>query len=419
MIKSITYRNKNLSFVNRIIFFNFLIESLILITNDRFLMIGLQTLLNLMLFVVFFRINRKIKKHRYLNSIVLILFVYNSILILFSSDIITTINYSTKFLFPLLYFTIGLKIINNLNDIRLIINYIWLYLAYFTIYILIVNVLGIGEEMYKGGLKTGYFSLNGLYIPCFALIFLLFNFNYLETKKKRIITGVFAFTTFLIFVALLKRTLLLLILISFIIYIIKYAQFKKVVLNLIVLSLVFVSVPFFQNNLLKSLESRNSRFNNEYSVTNEGRFTENIIMFNLMKEEPIQLFFGSGEVFNDRKYISKFYEVEREAHNSFIRIFWNGGIVGLVLFLFFYFIQFKILFYNKKYIKNNVISKLLFFTLLLITLRFLNDFSSGITYLSFNAYCYLFIGGVIQITLIQKKNRKIENKNEYLIANKI
>jgi O-antigen ligase len=271
----------------------------------------------------------------------------------------------------------------------------------------LVNIFGIGEEMYKGGLKTGYFSLNGLYIPCFSLIFLLFNFKFIETKNKRIITAIFAFTTFLIFVALLKRTLLLLVIAALIIYIIKYAQIKKVILNIIVVSLVFLMVPFFQDNLLKSLESRNSRFNEDYNVTNEGRFTENIIMFGIMSKKPIQLLVGSGEVFNDRKYISKFYEVEREAHNSFIRIFWNGGLIGLLLFLFFYFIQFKTLFYDYKFIKNKIVKRLIFFALLLIGLRFFNDFSSGITYLSFNAFCYLFIGGVIQISINQKKSERL------------
>ena len=394
------YKNSNLSLVNKIIFINFLIESLILITEDRFLIIAFQTIINIFLILLYHLNISKIYNIKYLSFLTYFLILYNTILIIFSSDLILSFNYSSKFLLPIFYLIIGITIINNLLDIQQIIKTLWIYLAYFTIYIIIVNIFAIGEEMYVGGLKTGYFSLNGLYIPCFSLIVLLFNYNYIKDKKTKYLTLIFGIATLLIFVVLLKRTMLLLLGISLIIYLIKYAKLSRIIPYIIVVFIIFSSIPFFQENLTKSLESRNSRFNKEYSVTGEGRFTENIIMYNIMIKEPIKIILGSGEVFNDRKYISKYYELEREAHNSYIRIFWNGGIVGIILFILFYFFQVNILLLSYRKIKDIALKKLMFFIIFLILLRFINDFSSGITYVSFNAFCYLLIGGVIKLSII-------------------
>ncbi|MCS4434481.1 hypothetical protein [Aquiflexum gelatinilyticum] len=142
---------------------------------------------------------------------------------------------------------------------------------------------------------------------------------------------------------------------------------------------------------------------------NEGRVTENFYVFSLMKDNPLKLIFGSGEVFNDRKYIAyTFYEEDREVHSSYARIFWNGGIIGLGLFLYFYWIQIKAMYVSFKLFRNklNPFKLLFYFGLVFVSLRLISDFSSGITYLGYNAFCYILIGYFLKLSHdIQRKHQ--------------
>jgi hypothetical protein len=291
---------------------------------------------------------------------------------------------------------------------KYIINKSWVFLAYFCIYILIVNIFDIGEEMYVGGLKTGYYILNGLYIPTFSILFIIYNLKYIENKKKIILNIIFILMTIIILILLLKRTLLLILIIGIILYLLKNISIFKI-LKVTIWSIIGLFIlTYFSNNFNSSLKSRETRFSNEYDVTKENRFVENEYIFKLLGSSVINICFGSGEVFNDRVYISKYFEKEREAHNSFIRIFWNGGFLGLFVFCLIYFKQFNDIYINYKVLKTDKkFNNLLYFILVFIALRFINDFSSGITYLNYNAFSYFIIGGIMRISIEKKNSKKL------------
>jgi hypothetical protein len=255
--------------------------------------------------------------------------------------------------------------------------------------------------MYVGGVKTGFYSINGLYLPVFSVIYMLFFLQYINSRKTRLLTVIFSIMTVLISLAILKRTLILVLILGLILFLV--FNFKaRIILSAIFILLVssILFYIFFYSEFQKTLVSRESRFNKDYDITQEGRITENFYVFDLMKRNPHQIFFGTGEIFNDRKYISRsFYDEDREVHSSFTRIFWNGGLVGLGLFLYFYYTQVMITsngFLNSKKTSRSL-RTLFSFGLTLIILRFLNDFSSGITYLGFNSFCYLLIGNILFI----------------------
>jgi hypothetical protein len=183
-----------------------------------------------------------------------------------------------------------------------------------------------------------------------------------------------------------------------------------------ILILLTIALPKYRNYILDNFKTRETRFSDNYSITKEGRFTENIIIYNYLNQNTFWLLFGTGEVFNDREFISKAYQTEREAHNSFIRLFWNGGIIGLSIFVFFILLQFVVLIKFYRNSKDQQIKDLLLFGIVFILLRFLNDFSSGITYLTYNAICYFIIGGICRVAesehLVKLENTQESKKIE-------
>lgn len=409
--------NKQLNLAQLIIFINFCLESVLFYFDDRTVLIILQVLINLIFLAFIFTKEKRLEFHKSFTPIIIALIVYNLAIAIFSTDIIPSINKSFKFLIPLVYFILGYSLVKSKEDIKVFANFSWIYLTYFTLYIFIVNIFGIGESLYANGILKGYFSLNAFYIPCFISIFLIFNFRYVK-KSRRLISMIMLFSCVVLFFLFLKRTLILLILISFLIIILK--SIKNLIITIMVsaiaLTLFFQPIMRLMDSNEK-LEGRGNRFTSEYSITNEGRFTENLIVYDLMKDNLFKLLFGTGEVFNDGKYLSKYYETDREAHNSYIRLFWNGGIIGLSIFLIFYFAQLQGILFYKKRAKEKDSKRILLFIFIFVLLRLINDFSSGITYLTYNAYCYLIVGGLIKIGSIEstkniKSRDQIEKINE-------
>jgi len=278
----------------------------------------------------------------------------------------------------------------------------------------VVNYLGIGFDLYFGGVKIGFFSISGLYLPIFSIILLLFCYPMIATNKVKFVSFLLSIISIAISVAILKRTLLLALILGLLAYLIFNFKIKFILktLSFILLGGIFFFYFFFED-FQKTLKSRESRFSKDYDITQEGRITENFYVLDILGKDQLKLWFGSGEIFNDQKYISYvYYEDERELHNSFVRIFWNGGIFGLSLYLYFYWVQ--IILMVKAFLKvktNPTFLRALFsFGITFLVLRFLNDFSSGATYLGFNAFCYLIIGNIIYLGSLVGNRSRIKEK---------
>lgn len=381
------------------IFLNTVVESFLLYFEDRFTIIILQFCLNLVLFisVPFFGFNLRFSRYFIAPFLIFIQFL---VLTYFSTDQLLSLNMTLKFMIPFGFLVIGYSM-NSPFLLKYLSNNLWIYLAYFVFYFIIVNYNNIGFEMYLGGVKTGYYSLNGLYVPVFAVIYLLFFNRLIDGKGRKVLSFTFSLLTIAITVAILKRTLLFLLFIALFFFLLKNFSFKlflRVSFTSLCLGLVFYL--YFSNLFATSMQSRESRFNKDYDITQEGRITENYYVFSTMKDNPLHLLFGTGEIFNDRKYIAKiFYEEDREIHSSYARLFWNGGIFALLLFIYFYFVQLRLMKRSYSYSrqKSRFYEQLFYFGVLMIFLRILNDFSSGITYLGFNSFCYFIIGYLIKL----------------------
>jgi hypothetical protein len=177
---------------------------------------------------------------------------------------------------------------------------------------------------------------------------------------------------------------------------------------------LFVFQTYFIETFNNQVSSRESRFSEDYEVTEEGRFTENIYALEIMDNIPYSYIWGTGEVFNNIPYLSRYYYHDHELHNSYIRILWNSGVPGLLIFVLFYFVQLK---YFLKYSRKKITTLNSYFIYSLLTIvfiRFLNDFSSGITYIAYNSFTYLLIGyGFSMILSKTKKVHSFSNSNSY------
>lgn len=389
---------------------NFIIESFLMYFDNRITIFIIQYIFNICILVLIFLYGIKFRFSK-LYIPPLILTTYFLIMSAFSSNVLLSYHMVLKFSIPFAYLIIGYSL-KSLYLIKYLLNKIWVILLYFVVYFVLVNYFEIGQDLYVGGVKVGYFSISGLYVPTFSLVIVLFMYRLIDTRKKRILTIFLSILTTLIFVAILKRTLIITFVVAVLAYLLFYFNYKQVLkaISFSILAMVLF-FSFFYEGFQKTFQSRESRFSKDYNIREEGRFSENIYTYDLIKNDPLKLIFGYGDIFNDRDYLSfNYYEDEREIHNSFARILWNGGFLGLFIYLLFYYYQFKLSWKSYLLLKPNQFTYKLLFTFLItfIILRFLNDFSSGATYLCFNSLSYLIIGNILTHNY-QNKRKIIES----------
>lgn len=391
--------NKQLNFLFSVLFLNTIIESFLQYFNDRTVIITAQLFINGAYFAYYLLSTKHIKKPPFIRTVTFLL-VFLVLCSLFSSDPIITFNYLLKFVIPYFFYIIGFNVVSSSKAFNELVGKLWLFTAYFAVYIVIVNTFTIGTSLYPGGLKVGYYSLNGLYVPTFSILLIIFYYRSIPTKRQRILGIFFSIICVIILIILLKRTLILILLVGLFFYFIKTFSLKRIISTAVFVSVLVVAGYFFRGSFIESLESRSSRFDKEYELTQEGRFTEIFFIYDYMTEKPMSLVWGTGEPFNDRKTVSKIYGADREAHNSFIRLFWSAGVIGLSLFIIFNYQQIKlsrIYYLRAKKSANILASNFYFFLIVFVVIRFINEFSSGITYLGYNALSYVFIAGAFRI----------------------
>lgn len=374
-----------------VILLNLVIEYFLMYFETRSFIISFQSIINLSF--LFYALNRtKNISPSPFTTIIVLISLYTLVLCLFSSSMIDSLNKALKFLVPLFFLIIGYKIVRDEHTIIVFVKQFRIVLFIFIFSMIYYNVFQIGESYYKEGFKIGYMTLNAFYTIIFIWIAILF-----FQPNKPLLDIILLLISAFIVVIILKRTMIILLLAATFIYFIRHLNTKSIA-SLVVVAGVgfFVFNQYLSDVFEKSVESRSSRFEEEYSFENEGRIKEIILPFIHMEDNPVMYVFGTGEVFNDRIYHIKYLRKERELHNSYIRLFWSGGILLVLFFLALFWKQASMIIKHIKFYRGHPRKiNLLYFTFSILLLRFVNEVSSGITYLSFNMFCYFLIGGVI------------------------
>lgn len=344
------------------------------------------------------------------TKIIAFISIYSIIVCFFSSSIIDSLNLTLKFITPLHFIIIGYHYVRNYKDLERIIRIISVILLIFSVSFLLYNTLNTGESLYEGGVKTGYMNINAYYLICSVWIALLLFYN-----RKSIYQIILLTLTAIIIFVILKRTIILLIVIAVIVYFQKNLSVRRAIslTSITILGLLLFNI-YFSSFFEASFESRESRFEENYSIENESRFRENVLPFIHIDDNYPLYIVGTGEPYNDQKYHLRYLKVDRQLHNSFARLFWNGGIILLFSFLLFVYTQIKLLLKYRKIKRSDpFLSKVIYFMIVFVLLRFISELSSGITYISYNMFSYLIIGGLIGVLerrYGKKKNRRISTK---------
>lgn len=398
-----------------VVLINFGIEYFILLFDSRNFIIPFQTGLNILFLILTLSRTSRFKTTPF-TGIIMFITLYSLIVCFFSSSFIDSLNLTLKFVTPLFFLIIGYHFLRSYDQLQRFIKTMSITLLFFTLTFIYYNAYGIGESLYEGGVITGYMNINAYYLICYVWIAVLF-----FDQKKKIYQTIILMLVAIITLIILKRTIILLILISLLLYIRKKMSFKKFFSLALILSFGFLIFNlYFSSFFNASLESRESRFEDDYSIENESRFQENILPFLYIQDQYALYLFGTGEPYNDPAYHIKYLKVDRQLHNSFVRLFWNGGALLLFSFLYLVYKQIKILYKHRVEMKrssNRFFYHVIYFVIIFIVLRFISEFSSGITYISYNMFSYLIIGGLIGILdrnkLIQKKKVKNTHNKHY------
>jgi hypothetical protein len=391
-----------LSFTSRsfIIPFQFIsnaIDSFILSFTSRSFIIPFQYALMAFAIIYVLYYKRLYTKNRMYGYFVAII-LYYGILSLFSSDLSLTFNYMIKFVLPLPFFAVGYSAFRDLETFKYFIERSAVLLLYFVVYIIVVSIFRIGPGIYRYTLvTTGYYGIQGLYIPTFLVIIYLFATASYKLHNRRWIVLLSALT-FAIQIIILKRTNIMLLIIGVLLYLFytMRGNFRKVIPALILLAVVFygvTSTEWFESSYM----SRYSRFSQDYSLTEEGRFMEYSFVWNQISKSADKLIFGTKEVFNDWETLSYEWKVggQRQLHSSYAQLLWNGGLLGIMIFLMYKYSIFKklTLYYSRTEHSRHL--RKLGISLLILVL--LNDLSGGITYLTYNTFIYILFGALLRI----------------------
>lgn len=389
-----------------IILFNFGIEYFILLFESRNIIIPIQTGVNTLFLLIVLSRTYKLPTTPF-TKLVAFITIYSLIVCLFSSSIIDSINLTLKFVIPLFFIIVGYHYIRSLGQLRRLLKVISIVLLIFILSFIFYNTFNVGESLYEDGVKTGYMNINAYYLICYVWIAALF-FDPGKNLYQIILLTLSAIIMFVI----LKRTIILLIMIALIVYFRKNLNVRRTLSLSIILAIGFLIFNiYFSSFFNASFQSRESRFEENYSLENESRFQENVLPFLYIQDNYPLYLLGTGEPYNDQKYHLKYLKVDRQLHNSFARLFWNGGSILLFTFLYLVYKQLKILNkYRKQMTKNKSVYNIIYFLIVFIILRFISEMSSGITYISYNMFSYLIIGAAIGILNRERMLKKKKGK---------
>lgn len=381
-------------------FITFVIETIINAFDNREFIIFFQTSLSLFTVIAYFSLN-KFSFQKSLVSYVASLSLLLLFLGLFSSNPIRTYNFILKFIVPIFYIFLGYNFLTKKSELFQFVSKLWILLLYFLFYILLSNILGFGESLYDGAIiSVGYMNVNSSYVPVILILIILYLNKHVSGRFNKKLNVITAICVSLIIVLMLKRTLILIMVLGFVFYLMRNFNFYKSLKYSAIFSIIFLLIfPSFLTYFKGSLEARGSRFSQDYSILDEGRFIENIVVYDYLVESPKYILFGTGEVFNDSVYMYKYFGIDRNLHNSFIRIIWSSGLIGFFLFVFFYYKQFSLIrtgIGSIRYVDD--FGDVIYFGLIFVLIRFINEFSSGITYLSYNMISYFILGSIIAIS---------------------
>jgi len=403
-------KKSSLKYVGFILILNVLADVLLvyLDESDYILLDGRGILLLFQYFAFIILIIKIVSNNIYkiFNSftILILLLLYVFAVGLYSSNYIVTLNYFAKFLFGYFGLIVGFVLIDTHQKLTYIIRISIIVLIIYVSNFLLANLMGYGESTYKyQSISAGFVGVESYFqIIIIVLLYPLIQVININNKYK-LLYKIFNTLAILMFLFVFRRTNLIALFIGALFFTFfsrrKLKSFFKYGMLILLLVIIFsYSFPSITENFTHRILQNNN-------FEQAGRFVENFMVLDTIKESFVTLIFGTGEMFNSQgKYgwglNADLMLANRGIHNNYGRLLFGGGFIGLFLFIIFYInLYLKI---NKLRNYDRSVFSSIALTLLVVSIFI--GFSSGITAISYNFLLLLYIGAYLRITSRIKLN---------------
>jgi hypothetical protein len=275
-----------------------------------------------------------------------------------------------------------------------------LLLGLIPVYIIIANILGIGDS-YTDAFTTGFLITSRMYVVP-IIIFLSVHY-FIFNKKNSFLIKSYDIVFILINISILlintRRTALGMLAVAILVYVFFNRQliFKVVVFLIFIIAGLIVSYPLYEERLTIQLERR-ERIQNLDTYEEEGRYLETLYLFEYFtSQDNIKPILFGVKLFDTYDFGIKYFGTDRPIHSDINMMIYSTGLIGFILFIVFVFRNFL---YNVK-IRNRSDKGLYFaflsmFVIVLIPGRFIGT-------LTFAPLLMLLLSAIKQKEILYRK----------------
>lgn len=180
---------------------------------------------------------------------------------------------------------------------------------------------------------------------------------------------------------------------------------------LVILTIAFVTVVI----ILFNFSFVASIFNSILNVTDDTRFLNRFSGYKKILEaflkKPI-IGYGMGSA-GDTLHKVYNWEFHVTSHNMFLKVLIETGLIGIIIYMIFFFMWFKRAFNLLKY-KNNWVRNLSVLIISIVIVLLMNGLtSSAVEAYPINLYIWFFMGMLIKVWILNKEGAKVKNENRY------
>lgn len=302
-----------------------------------------------------------------LDALFVGLLIYLSILWIFNSgdEVITSRNMLTLVI-TLMMIPIGIHLGNNSEFIIEFEKFNRVILICIPLYIVYANFIGI-SGFYSDSFSTGFLVTSRMYVVP-IVVFLAIHYAISNNDKSWILKTVdIAFILINICILLLntRRTTFAILAGAIIVYTMfnKRLFFKMLLMIVVLTTALIISFPLYEERLMGQLEQR-EKIQNLDMYEEEGRVLETkyLLDYHETNRDIGEILFGI-RLFDSYDWGTSYFGRDRPIHSDINMIFFSTGLVGILLFCWF----FRHYFFRQ----NSLISfsnKILFYPLLIIFL---------------------------------------------------
>uniref|UniRef100_UPI00404AF886 hypothetical protein n=1 Tax=Flavobacterium sp. TaxID=239 RepID=UPI00404AF886 len=372
----------------------------------------------LMMWILGYFIYKNPHNYRY-YSYMLIFSLYVLTTLIFSNDVLRSLNISLKVIISILFFIVGFNYFNSLKRFKVLNNSIIIALIVLLINFIVSTVFGIGVDVYTGDddFLAGNLDDNWNIFTYALLISPLILFQYIKLKNFRLLLLALIGINSIILLLSLKRIAVAGLAFGLIIYTLFNFKLGKSIKGLFFITLFLIlTFPLYEKQLFKRFEAREDRFQSN-SLESEARYAETIFVWEetMSFEKPIKSILGLQGFYSTGNYADGKFG-DRNLHIDYNLIVNTTGLVGLALYLIIFVQIFRNFLYLKKakaYIPQKFYNMLVGVFFALFITQFVTSFAGQMYMITFRMIIFTYMGAILgYFKMVLLKNQK--NRNAHI-----